>query len=433
MSKRPFLVAASLMAAFNGLTSVYLVAFALVLGASNVVVGVLGALPYLANLITQLPAAQLVQYLSRKKIIVTFEFLSKLFWVPLILSPFIFADPLLFIIIFYLITKICEGFTTPALTTLIADVIPSQTRGDFISVRQRLINLFGMITMVLAGLWLQQFPKESPTGFAAMFALGALLGIIGAFVYKKVEEPEYSDHDHHTIKEFFTLTGEMKKFVIFQMIFNFSFMIASPFFAVYMLKNLNISYEYYGIASSATTLATIFTAHYIGKLTDEFGDKPIAIIGHFGTALVPLLYLAVTTNNLWLLIPVQFVSGTVWAAVDISTINLLLGLSDSKKRAIQIAEYTFFASIPLIVAPIIGGLITEHAAIWILSGIPLIFVISATLRFLSAFMLFRLKEPRQDHEYPAVQVFLEAMHFHPNKGLRYSINIVKRVAGGLIR
>jgi MFS family permease len=287
--------------------------------------------------------------------------------------------------------------------------------------------------MVLAGLWLQQFPKDSPTGFAAMFALGAALGVIGALVYKKIEEPAYPDHDHHTIKEFFTLAGDMKKFVIFQMLFNFSFMIASPFFAVYMLKNLSISYEYYGIASSATTLATIFTSHYIGKLTDKYGDKPVAIIGHFGTALVPLLYLAVTTNNLWLLIPVQLISGTVWAATDISTINLLLGLSDGKKRAIQIAEYTFFASIPLIIAPIIGGWITEHATIWILSGIPLIFVMSAIFRFLAAFMLFKIKEPRQDHEYPAVHVFIEAMHFHPNKGLRYSINVVKRITGGLIR
>lgn len=433
MSQRAILTATSLMAAFNGLTSVYLVAFALALGASNIVVGVLGALPYLANLIVQIPAAQLVQHLSRKKIIVTFETLSKLFWVPLLISPFLFTNPLLFIVLFYLIIKICEGFTTPALTTLIADVIPSKTRGDFIAVRQRLINLFGMITMVLAGLWLQQFPKESPTGFAIMFFFGAILGIIGAFVYKKVEEPEYMDHEQHTIKEFFTLTGEMKKFVTFQILFNFSFMIASPFFAVYMLKDLNIGYEYYGIASSATTLAAILTSRYIGKLTDRFGDKPIAIIGHFGTATVPLLYLAVTTNNIWLLIPVQIVSGVVWAAADISTINLLLGLSDSKKRAIQIAEYTFYSSMPLIIAPIVGGWITEHMAIWILSGIPLIFVASSIMRFFSAFLLLRIKEPRQDHEYPAIQVFLEAMHFHPNKGLRYSITVVKRIASGLIR
>lgn len=431
--RRVFFTASSLMAAFNGLTSVYLVAFALALGASNVMVGVLGALPYASNLLTQIPAARLVQFLSRKKILVIFEFLSKLFWIPLLLSPFFFTNPLLFIAIFYLFAKICEGLTTPALTTLIADVIPSQTRGDFISIRQRLINLFGMISMILAGLWLQQFPKENPTGFAFMFAFGVILGIMGAYIYRKVDEPQYPDHDHHTLKEFFTLKGQMKTFVIFQIIFNFSYMIASPFFAVYMLKNLNISYEYFGIASSATTLATILTSHYIGKLTDKYGDKPIAIIGYFGVSIVPLLYLTVTTGNLWMLIPVQLISGTFWAATDISTINLLLGISDGKKRAIQIAEYTFYSSIPLIIAPIIGGYITEEITILALSGIPLLFVISAILRFLSVFFLFRIKEPRQDHEYPAIQVFMEAMHFHPNKGLNYSINVVKRLTGGLIR
>jgi hypothetical protein len=45
----------SLWASYNGLTAVFLIAYALALGASNTVIGLLGALPWLASLIAQIP------------------------------------------------------------------------------------------------------------------------------------------------------------------------------------------------------------------------------------------------------------------------------------------------------------------------------------------------------------------------------------------
>jgi MFS family permease len=284
-----------------------------------------------------------------------------------------------------------------------------------------------MITLVLGGLWLKQFPKESPTGFAIMFAFGALLAVLATVIMLRIKEPTYKDHHHHAIKEFFTLEGPIRRFVAFGVAFNFAFMIASPFFAVYMLKSLEISYEYFGIATGIATLSQVIFSHYIGKLTDKYGDKPPAILGHIGTAIVPLIWLAVTKQTLWLIVPVQIFSGLVWAAADIARFNLLLALTDSRKRAMQIAEYNLYCAIPLIIAPIIGGWMTENIT-FILAGIPLVFVTSSILRFASTLILLRISEPRAHKEYPLVYVFKEAMHFHPNKGIVHSVHVVKRVA-----
>jgi len=420
----------ALWAAYDGLTSAYLVAFALALGASNITIGMLGALPWLASIITQIPGSELAQHLPRKKVYIIFGLIGRLFWLPIIAAPFFFAKPIFFIIIFYLIVKLGEMITDPSFTSLMAEIVPSKTLGDFTSKRYRLISFFGMIAMVLGGLWLKQFPKESPTGFAIMFAFGALLAVLATLMMTRIREPEYKDHNHHAIKEFLTLEGPIRKLVVFGMAFNFAYMLASPFFAVYMLKNLEMSYAFYGIAIAVTPIVQAITAHYIGKLTDKYGDKPIAIIGHMGTAIVPLLYLAVTKQNLWLLIPIQIYSGTVWAAADISRFNLLLGLADSRKRAMQVAEYNFYNSIPLIIAPIIGGWMTENVK-WIIVGIPLVFVASSILRALSTLLLFKISEPRAKHEYPLVYVFKEAMHFHPGKGIVHGIHVIKRVAGGM--
>ncbi len=430
MSKRILLINAALWAAYDGLTSIYLVAFALALDASNMTIGLLGALPWIASILTQIPGAELVQHFRRKQIYVTFCLIGRLFWIPILASPFFFENPVLAVIIFYLIARLGETIADPSYTSLLADLVPEKGRGEFIGKRYRVLATCGMLAMVLGGLWLKQFPKESPVGFAIMFAFGVILAVIATLLMSKIKEPKYRDHEHHPVKEFFTLQGPMKTFVVFGTAFNFAFMLASPFFAVYMLKTLEMSYFQYGIASSIAILAQIITSYNVGKLTDKFGDKPVAIIGHFGTALVPLIFLAVTKNNLWMIFAAQTLSGIVWAAADISRYNLLLDLADPRKRAIQIAEYNIYAAIPLALAPIIGGWMTENVT-FVLTGIPLIFVTSSILRFLSSLLLFRIQEPRAKKEYPLVYVFREAMHFHVNKGLVHGLHVVKRVAHGM--
>ncbi len=429
-NERILLANSGLWAAYDGLTSAYLVAFALALGASNIVVGLLGALPWIASVLTQIPGAELVQHFTRKRIYVTFCLIGRLCWIPLIAAPFLFNKPLLFVAIFYLLIRLGEMIADPAWTTLIADVVPAKHLGKFTSKRYRVIAVFGMVAMVTAGLWLKQFPKESPVGFAIMFAFGTALAIIATLLMMRIREPAYKDHDHHPIKEFFTLDGPMRKLVFFGVAFNFAFMLASPFFAVYMLKSLEISYFYYGIVTAIATLAQIISSHYIGTLTDKYGDKPIAIIGHLGTVLVPLFFLAVTKNSLWLLLPIQIYSGIVWSAADISRFNLLLGLAEPRRRAMQIAEYNLYCNIPLIVAPLVGGWITENVTL-LLTGIPLVFALTSLLRLLSTLLLFKVNEPRAQREYPLVYVFREAMHFHPNKGVVHAIHVVKRLATGL--
>jgi MFS family permease len=145
---------------------------------------------------------------------------------------------------------------------------------------------------------------------------------------------------------------------------------------------------------------------------------------------VPISYLFITKETIWLLIPAQIISGVVWAAADLSRFNLLLDLAKPKKRAMQIAEYNLYASVPLVVGPIVGGLLAENA-VFILAGIPLVFLISAVLRALAALMLLRIPEPRSKHEYSAAYVFREAMHFHPNRGIVSGVQIIRRVAAGL--
>lgn len=422
----------SLLSTYRAFTSLYLVAFALTMGASNTAIGFLGALPWLTQMITQIPGAVLCQKYLRKNLHVLFGTLSRLFWLPLLSVPFLFDHPIIALVVFYFLITLFEGTSMPAIISLIGDAVDEKDRGWFNATRIRLIGLFGVIAMTLGGLWLQQFPRESPIGFAIMFAFGALFGLASAIVIRKIEEPEYQDHVHHTVKEFFTIEGEFKRFVLFSVFFNFAWMFASPLFSVFFLKNLVMSYEFYGIIAALPILGRVIFSPRIGKLADKFGDKPVTILATIGIGLIPLLFMFVTPAIIWVVIPLQLFSGMVWAAFEITQFNLMIGLTDPGKRALQIAEHNFYSDIPLIVAPILGGLMSDNIT-WIISGIPLVFLISGVMRIASAVLLLKVKEPRVKGDHTVIEVLKEVVELHPIKGIVHKAHAIKRVTGSLFK
>src|SRR3989344_2138179 len=145
------LSSSALWSLYDGMTSVFLVAFALELGASNVVVGLLGALPWLANILTQIPGAQLVEHHSRKTIIMGFGFFNRVLWIPILLSPLLIKEPLMAVVVFFLLAKLAETIMDPSWASLMADIVPAKIRGKFFSKRFTLIGIFGMSAMLFGG------------------------------------------------------------------------------------------------------------------------------------------------------------------------------------------------------------------------------------------------------------------------------------------
>lgn len=415
-------------ALYESINAGFLIVFALALGASNTVVGVLGALPYVATLLMEIPGAKLVEFLPRKTIFVLTTALSRVSWVLIILTPYLFkAHTLWFIGAFFFLMRCLEYLADPAWMSWAADLVPDRMRGVFWGRRNMLVSLAGMIAALIAGAYLDLFPKDSYLGFATLFGVGILFGLYSTKMMARAKEPTYRDHDHHGFREFFRIDGQFRIFCWIMVAFNFSVMLASPFFTVYTLKNLGLSYTMFVIVGAIATVSRILAHPHFGFVSDRFGDRPVALLCMLGTALVPLAYVFITPSMLWLLIPAQMLSGIVWAGTELSTWNLLLDLTHRDKRALQVAEYNFLNSIPNIAAPVIGGLIADNVSL-ILTGIPLIFVVSGILRAGAALLLTRVHETRVGKEHPVNEVFAQILTIHPFHGMQHAIRIVvKRI------
>ncbi|MBI4448555.1 MFS transporter [Candidatus Woesearchaeota archaeon] len=405
----------ALWAAYDGLTSTFISAFALALGASNLWIGILGAIPFVATALSQIPGAYSVQFVARKTIYLVMTGSSRLFWILILLAPFLFPHKaLVFIALAYFIAKLLETFADPSWTTMLADIVPQHIRGRYVADRNILMGITGAAAYVAGGLLLDWFEKESIAGFAVIFGVGSIVGLATTLAMRNVKEPHIHTHEHYTVGEFFTMDPLFRRFCTFVFAFHFSWMIVSPFFTVYMLKNLGISYTYFVAMMAISTLAKIISHRKFGIIADRFGDKALMIIVTSAVALVPVMFYFVTPDTLWFLAPVHIFSGIAWAGFDIAMLNLMIDFSDGKKAPVRIAEAQMVSALAIIIAPIIGGFLADHI-IWVVSGIPFLFLLGSMLRIVSLMFLVRLPEPRVTGA-PS-DIFHDIIGFRPVEGI----------------
>lgn len=413
-SNRIAIIRMSLFSAIaNGFTSPFIIPLLLLLGANNIVIGIVAALPHMASIIAQVPGVKIIDFFKKRvNILILFDVVKTITLVSIIAALFIVPQgPIPLILAALFVRYIAGNLAHPSWISLLADIVPKKIRGVFFAKRNAFIEFGAAAAFFSGGFFLDYFIGRKVLGFASLFAIASIFATASVFMFKRIKEPRCRDRDH-SLKSAL-MSHDLKRFIRFVAFFNFAFMIASPFFTVYKLTNLKMSYTLFVASLATAAIAKIASQPRWGKLADKYGDKPVAMVAVLGTALVPLFFLFIRPETFWLVFFAEALSGMAWAGFDIATLNLLLDETDSRKRAVQTAEYSVIVSIPLIIAPIIGGLLAQYAHnAFLIKGISFVFALSFILRASSAAFLLKLREPRAKREYPFKKVLFEVVQFN---------------------
>lgn len=412
----------ALWSTFYGLTGYFLVAYAVSLNASNLMVGLLGAMPFLAQLLAEIPGAKMTEYFNRKTFVTAVATTARFWWILIIAAPFVLERPLLGVVIGYLFARIFAVLGDPSWTSLMADWIPKNIRGKVIGARKQAMALCGLVFSVLGGQYLNLFPEHSHLGFATMFSFGLLFGLANTMIILFMDEPKKKRHYSISLKKLFTFDGSFRLYAITIALFNFAVHFASPFFAVYMLRNLGMSYGLFALAGALAAIVKVLAFRPIGALADNVGDKPVAVLSTIGTAIVPFFFLFIHPSTLWLIIPAQILSGLVWAGTELSTLNMLFNYTQDKHRPLQVAEFRIITAIPPIIAPLLGGLVADKGAL-VLAGIPLVFAISALMRLLASSLFAQLPRERSKRDVTWKETILTAWDMTQHRGDQHQIHV----------
>jgi len=373
----------------------YVTPFALKLGATSSEIGILASVPSFIGAIFQVMGAKLVdKYKSRKQIVMFFVLMQALMILPLFLVPLLTKNILLLTIIFSLYL-ICSNAAAPGWNSWIGSVIPDKERAEYFSKRNKITITVLVISVLLAGITLNYLTKTNIwIGFGILFGISFLGRLTSLYFLTRQFEPTYivKEEEKFSFKDFLKRLPETNfgNFVMFRSLMALAVMIASPFFAVYMLKDLNFTYIQYTAVILAPMLIKVLTITYWGKYSKKMGTRNIMIVSAFLIAVIPVAwflagYFFYGHKEIFLLIIfAEMISGFAWAGFELSTFNYVLETVSPGKRARGVAYFNIIFG----TAVLIGGL----SGSWLVTHLPreyhgvslllVVFIISAIARFI---------------------------------------------------
>lgn len=339
----------------------YFSAFAVFLKASASQIALLASLPPLLAAMAQLFSAWLGNRSGlRKPIILIGVYLQAFCWLPLITLPLLFPDFAMEMLIASVALYFASGnLVVPQWSSLMGDLVPEKSRGRYFATRTRLASLTSFTALVVSGMILHNLTNHNREllGFTLIFAIAAMARIGSAYQLQQMRDPPRSPaltevpspkaawrRLHHS---------PFVRFSLFFALMQFTVAIASPFFTLYMLRDLNYSYLQFMTITAVLVLAQIATFNVWGQISDHFGNRVILASTGILITTVPLLWLFSSYYPYLLLI--QAISGLSWAGFSLSAGNFLYDLVPSPKRASYIAYHNVLANLGVFLGAMLGG------------------------------------------------------------------------------
>lgn len=356
-------------------SGIFLVAFALQLGASNTIIGLLAAIPPLAELF-QMPSVYLVTRVrNRRRLTVTASFLARSFWVVIAVIPFVVPPPGA---VWALVGAMCcysilSGISHCAWNSWIHDLLPQTEIGDFFSKRMRLSTILAIVLSLAAALYIDLRGADGGGGatvYSALFFGGYLAGMVGVFILSRTPEPLLQEEGVPRFQEILKEPASDRNFrnlLKFLGSWNFAINLAAPFFTVYMLQRLGMSMGWVIALAVLSQLASVASYKVWGKTADRLSHKSVLQISG-PIFIIAILAWTFTTLpepyalTIPLLVVIHILTGISTAGVTLSTNYIGLKLAPQGHATAYIAAASITNYLAAGIAPIVGGVFADFFA-----------------------------------------------------------------------
>ncbi len=367
-------------AGLDGLTSGgFLAAFALALGASNLQIGVLTALPFIGQTF-QIPAVLLVERLGRRKVVaIPAYFLAQSVWIPIALVPVFLRVPSGAAVSALLGLMALRGMATAFINaswfTWLRDLVPQPALGRYFSRRQALATLATAVVAMSGALyldvWKGQVPEERVVlGYTLAFLLGSVLlgwtsvGFMARMPEPQMQLPTGPRPSFGALLAAPVRDRNFRQLLNFLFFWNFAIHLAIPFFAVYMLQKLHVPLSIVIALSVLSQLCSILFARVWGPFADKFGSKVVL-------SLCSSLYLLVIVGwaftgrpdphllTLPLLVVLHVFAGVASGGVSLTDMTLRMKLAPPERAAAYLSGASLAISLGAGLSPLLGGFLAD--------------------------------------------------------------------------
>ncbi len=404
-----------------GFTQDYFTPFLLFIGGSVREVGLLTSLPNVIASLLQLKTADLMGlFRSRKRMITSFVLLQGLSMCAIALTVLAgIRSTTLFLGLVILFTSF-GAIATPAWGSLMSDLVPEGMRGSYFGWRNSVLGLIIVASSACAGLVLQLTRKSDlAIGFTAVFSLAFLFRLLSWSFLSRMYDPE-SSHAGGIGVSLSNFIDRLKgsnfaRFVLFVSLLSFSVNLASPYFAVLMLRDLKFGYLTYTVIMITANLTMYLLMGRWGRHADAVGNVRVLRFTGYIIAVIPLLW--IVNRNPFFLVAAQVVSGFAWAGFNLCASNFIYDAVAPERRVRYISYFNVLNGLMISAGALIGGFLAQLLPPLLDHRILTLFAVSSAARILVCLFPFRLREVRTVKSVTSNRLFFSMIGIGPHLGI----------------
>lgn len=356
-------------------SGVILTAFALHLGASNLVVGLLASAPFLGQLL-QGPAILLIERLRQRKLIavaasVIGRSMLLLMAAATLLPP---ALGLALVVIGQCVLCGVNAFGSCAWSAWLRDLVPDRQLGTIVARRTVYATMVSLVAGLLAAFTLDRpgtTDEQRNLVFLLLYVVGFIGGSISAWVVARIPEPRMGEPAEHIrlvpLLRQPLADANFRRLIVFLLAWQFAANLATPFFTVYFLRQLQLDMTMVMALSVVSQVANVMAVRNWGHLSDRFANKSVLAVAAPTyilciAAMVGASQFEARVPLLAYLFGLHLLMGFAVAGVTLATANITLRLSPKGSATAYVATGALASSFAAGVAPLLGGLFADFFA-----------------------------------------------------------------------
>lgn len=351
-----------------------LTAFAIQLGASNFIIGLLAAIPHLSQL-AQISAMYVVDRVpSRRKVYTWSGYVARPMFLIIALTIFLPSNSLalMVIIIAFLVRYVAGAFLSCAWNTWMRDLIPEEMMGRVFGERQKRMVGIGIVASLSAAgfidLWNTFVPLPQTYAFGVVYTLAFFGGMYAVLASRHISDVEQTVPET-TSSLLNRLRGPLRnenyrRLIVFLASWNFAVNLAAPFFTVHMIRRMELDLIVVIALATLSQLAAYSTVTRWGDIADRFSNKgvlrvcaPLFIGCIFAWTFTTMPDKHAFTYPLLVLIHVA--TGLANAGVTLASGNIVLKLAPRGNAANYMATSAICNATAAGIATMIGGLTAD--------------------------------------------------------------------------
>ncbi len=379
-----------------GGAAAYLSVFAVRLGASTLMVGLLTSLPALITAIMSIPAGRFVGRQARLVPVVVWSRASfRMAYLFIALVPWLLpgAAPAAIVVIWSL-AAVGSAFAMVSFTAAMGEAVPPRRRASIISLRYAIHAVVTAITLPITGRILDSLPF--PLGYQVVFFISFVAAMLSVWSYSRIRLPDQRVRPPavsiEPVRARFRSAiasvrsqGGFLAYLGSSALFRLGINLPAALFSIYWVKHLGLSDSAIATVTMINSVCAVVGYFYWGNMAKRRGHGPVLVISALGLSLYPLI--TALSRSLAPLLLASVVGGWFSAGINLALFNVLLAVAPREGRSSYVAMDSVVSNSVAFLGPILGSYLTG------LVGIQIALAGAAVVR-LAGGLLFLVKRVR---------------------------------------